>query len=47
MIMGGGSNQGQRLTTADKGWLYNDSAPDQLLCSSVGIALHYVYARRN
>ena len=30
------------------GWLYNDSAQDQLPCSSVGIALHYVlYARRN
>ena len=28
--------------TANNGWLYNDSAQVQLLCSGVGIALHYV-----
>ena len=34
--------------TADNGrWLYNDSAQVQLLCSSVGIALLYVFAWRN
>ena len=33
--------------TADNSWLYNDSAQVQLPCGSVGITLHYVYARRN
>ena len=34
-------------SNADNGWLHNGSAPDKLPCSSVGIALHYVYTRRN
>ena len=36
-----------RSSYADNGWLHNDTAQDQLPCSVVGIALHYVYARRN
>ena len=34
-------------SNADNGWLHNGSAPNKLPCSSIGIALHYVYARRN
>ena len=34
-------------SNADNGWLHNGSAPNQPPCSGVGIALYYVYARRN